>query len=131
VLQAVPAGLLDTLINDKLLYPQVHERQVGDPQLTELRHRAEVARANGAPALDRARIKPPRPRATLTRPDGKDPDAFYAQVARAYQDYAPRTRAPAAEIAKEADVPIGTVHGWVREARRRGHLPPGRKGKAG
>lgn len=45
-------------------------------------------------------------------------------VARAYQDFAPRTRKPAAEIAKEADVPIGTAHGWVREARRRGHLPP-------
>jgi hypothetical protein len=70
-------------------------------------------------------------RRPLARPDGRDPDGFYARVADAYREYAPHTRAAAAAIAREADVPVTTVHRWIGEARRRGFLPPGRKGKAG
>ena len=29
------------------------------------------------------------------------------------------------------DVPVTTAHRWVKEARRRGFLPPGRKGRRG
>lgn len=72
-----------------------------------------------------------RQRKRLTRPDGADPDEFYPLVARAYFEYAPKTRAPAKEIAAEAGVPVATAHRWIREARRRGFLPPARKGKAG
>jgi hypothetical protein len=82
------------------------------------------------PILGSAR-SPQRTRAPLARPDGRDPDDFYARVAEAYREYAPHTRAPAAEIAREAGVPATTAHRWIREARRRQFLPPGRKGKAG
>ncbi|MGV9805554.1 hypothetical protein [Micromonospora chersina] len=72
-----------------------------------------------------------RRREPLTRPDGTDPDGFSRRVAEAYAEAARATRAPATVLAEEADVPVTTVHRWVREARQRGHLPPARKGRAG
>jgi hypothetical protein len=95
-----------------------------EPSLAMLRRRAE-----GAPmALPVYRVDS-RPR--LTRPDGSSPDGFYELVGIAYREYAAQTRAPAVEIANEARVPVATARGWIREARRRGKLPEGRKGKAG
>jgi hypothetical protein len=67
----------------------------------------------------------------LTRPDGTDPERFYRLVAEAYREYAEETRAVAHRIAEEADVPVTTAHRWIREARARGFLPPGRKGRVG
>ena len=95
-----------------------------EPSLAALRKRAEhaPARLPSPRAIDRPK---------LTRPDGTDPDGFAARVAAAYREYATQTRAPAVEIAKEAAVPVATARSWVREARRRGKLPVGRKGKAG
>lgn len=58
-------------------------------------------------------------------------DDFYRQVGRAYLDLAQTTSRPAAELAEANEVPVSTVHRWVKEARRRGVLPPGRPGKAG
>lgn len=78
-----------------------------------------------APRKRRSRRKTPR----ANRPDGTD--GFYRLVATTYNEYAEETRAPGREIADEFDVPITTAHRWVREARRRGFLPPGRKGAAG
>jgi hypothetical protein len=94
-----------------------------EPSLADLR-----SRAHEQAQLVRAK-EPDRPR--LTRPDGASPEEFYPRVAAAYSQYAPRTRAPAKEMAAEAGVPITTVHRWIREARRRGFLTPARKGKAG
>jgi hypothetical protein len=73
------------------------------------------------------------PRQRITRPDRADPEQqqqFYRRVAMAYRQYA-QVRPPAPAIAEEAGVPVTTVHRWVREARRRGYLPPGRQGKVG
>src|SRR6266511_2308763 len=36
-----------------------------------------------------------------------------------------------AAIAAVNGVPVSSVHGWVKEARRRGFLPPGQKGRRG
>lgn len=69
--------------------------------------------------------KPPR------RPDGTNPEAFYRQVAQAYSEAVVTTSKPAKVLADEAGVPVGTVHRWIREARRRGCLPPARQGRAG
>ncbi|MFY1703925.1 acyl-CoA carboxylase epsilon subunit [Micromonospora sp. WMMA1923] len=72
-----------------------------------------------------------RRRKPLTRPDGSNPDGFYRQVADAYNDLIVSTSAPAPILAEEASVPVPTVHRWIAEARRRGHLPPARRGRAG
>lgn len=85
----------------------------------------------------RAKEEPPaKPRkdlrrTPLTRPDGRNTDAFYLRVADAYNDHVQTNRAPAKGMAEEAGVPVTTVHRWVREARRRGFLAPGRKGIRG
>jgi hypothetical protein len=96
-----------------------------EPTLAELRKQSDAA------PRELRLVEPLADRPRLGRPDGTDPDGFYAEVARAYIEYARQTRAPAPEIAREAGVPAGTARGWVKEARRRGHLRPGRKGKAG
>jgi hypothetical protein len=72
-----------------------------------------------------------RRRTPLNRPDGSNPDAFYRQVAEAYRDAVQDHRNVAVVLAKEANVPVGTVHRWIVEARRRGFLPPARVGRAG
>lgn len=91
-----------------------------EPSLAELRNRVQRD--------DRSKTETPQ-RPPLTRPDGIAPEQFYPRVAAAYSEYAPHTRAPAKEIAAEAKVPVTTAHRWIREARRRGFLPPAKKGK--
>ena len=100
------------------------------PDFPELTLADLAKQAEGAPREFRM-IETGADRPKLTRPDGTDPDGFYARVAVAYVEYAPQTRAPAVAIASEAEVPVATARSWVRESRRRGKLPPGRKGKAG
>lgn len=104
-----------------------HRREHGEsePTLAELRMTFEMI----APAVGAARSVPQRE--PLTRPDGTDPDRFYRTVAEVYREYLKTTKAPAAAIAAEADVPVGTVYRWLREARARKFLPPGEKGRAG
>jgi hypothetical protein len=97
---------------------------VDDPSLRELRHTRELAKALAPEPA-------PSKRQRLTRPDRSDPNGFYRSVAEAYKEYAQETRAAALRVAEEADVPAATAHRWINEARRRGHLPPGRAGKTG
>jgi hypothetical protein len=68
-------------------------------------------------------LGPPHPR--------PKPDSFYQQVAQDYLDAASVSARPAVNLAKGAGVPVSTVRGWVAEARRRGFLPPGQKGRRG
>ena len=82
--------------------------------------------------INAAHRKAREPRTPLTRPDGTDPDGFYRQVAEAYRDVVQTTPKVAKVLAKEAgDVPVGTVHRWIMEARRRKFLPPARQGRVG
>ena len=101
-----------------------YDPEADEPTFAELRALA----ADAPPELPK---HPAAERPRLTRPDGTDPDGFAARVAAAYREYAPQNRNPAVKIAEEAGVPPGTARGWIREARRRGKLPEGRKGKAG
>jgi hypothetical protein len=49
-------------------------------------------------------------------------DGFYQAVAEEYEE----NSAPgfAKRMAAQEDVPVTTVHRWIKEARRRGFLPP-------
>ncbi len=78
----------------------------------------------------------PRPRAAararepLTAPIRLDDD-FLRRVADAYRAVAADGKWPAVVLADEAGVSRSTVRRWVVEARKRGHLPPGSKGRVG
>ncbi|MET9099589.1 hypothetical protein [Streptomyces antibioticus] len=67
----------------------------------------------------------------LRREKGEDPDAFAERVAGYYRMFSELSSKPAKMISVTSDVPLATVHGWIREARLRGKLPPGKRGKAG
>jgi hypothetical protein len=71
------------------------------------------------------------PRAAPTPASRGRPDRFYREVAEVYLDYAQVSHRPAADLASTHQVPVTTAHRWVKEARRRGFLPPGRPGKTG
>lgn len=70
------------------------------------------------------------PTLKLKVPDaGKKPDQFYERVAELYLWLSSRGKRPAEELAEANDVPVTTVHRWVKEARRRDILFPGQRGK--
>jgi hypothetical protein len=59
------------------------------------------------------------------------PDAFYDAVASAYRHLATASHRPVVELAAANGVPVTTAQRWIKEARRRELLAPGRPGKAG
>ncbi|MGX5653649.1 hypothetical protein ACWKWC_02635 [Geodermatophilus nigrescens] len=70
------------------------------------------------------------PKITVEVPEGRGrPDEFYEAVARAYGYLNAVSTRPASEMAEANDVPVSTIHGWVKEARRRGFLPAGERSK--
>ena len=104
VLRAIPVGRIEALAN---------------------------ARRHPQPA---ARDWPPEarlPDRLLQEDPRRRPDEFYATVAAAYRHLATATHRPVVELATANEVPRTTAHRWVKEARRRGLLAPGRPGKAG
>jgi hypothetical protein len=73
-----------------------------------------------------------RPRARLRIPTSNPkPLSFYRQVAAVYTRLAAQSHRPVVELAEANEVPWSTAQRWVKEARRRGFLPPGQKGRRG
>ena len=94
------------------------------------------AAANAQLHASASRARPRRSSATIaarlrTSAVRGYPDAFYDAVASAYRALATSSPRPVAELAAANDVPVTTAQRWVKEARRRGLLAPGRPGKAG
>lgn len=73
----------------------------------------------------------PPPSGLVKPANGRLTDEFLANVARNYLFAVTKKVPPGPMIAGRAGVPVRTVHRWVAEARRRGMLPQGTKGKAG
>ncbi|MWA02183.1 hypothetical protein F8568_017735 [Actinomadura sp. LD22] len=67
----------------------------------------------------------------LTRHKGEAPEEFSNRVAYYYRIFAASSSSPTKDLAEHSGVPLPTVRGWIREARLRGLLPPGTRGKAG
>lgn len=67
----------------------------------------------------------------LVREQHRSPEAFAKMVALYYNMFSAKHASPAKAISEHANVPVGTVRWWIREARRLGTLPPGRQGKVG
>ncbi|MFD5673686.1 hypothetical protein [Streptomyces sp. NPDC127040] len=63
--------------------------------------------------------------------EGRTPEEFADLVAQHYKAWAAIAPHPVSAMAADAQVKAPTVHGWVREARLRGFLPPASRGKAG
>jgi hypothetical protein len=134
-LRSVPLARIETLANTN---PDFRPHTKGTEQHPISDAFDQVERQANRVMLDNAHRKAQEPqtpqpasRAPLTRPDGKDPDAFYERVAEAYREMVQTHRNVAVALAEEANVPPGTVHRWVLEARRRGFLPPARQGRVG
>ncbi len=71
-------------------------------------------------------------RLQLGVPDSRPyPDAFYARVTDAYRYLVDNRQAPAPALAEANNVPVTTVHRWVREARKRGIMNAASHGKVG
>lgn len=58
-------------------------------------------------------------------------ESFLVELSAAYRELVMAKRAPAPVIAEQTGRPVGTVHRWIAEARKRGYLPPAQRGKAG
>jgi hypothetical protein len=73
------------------------------------------------------------PKRYFDNPDGRGyGQEFYEKVASRYTRCIAGEVQPAPAIAEANNVPVSTVHRWIREARRRGALAPARtKGAAG
>jgi hypothetical protein len=126
-LRRLPLTVMETFANtvwrdeirdmlDKAPAGDLHDRSVMPPQM-------------GEPGSIRRSIL--RKTARLKIPDGTKPDSFYQQVAKIYSHLARGSNRPAVELAEANGVPVTTTHRWVKEARRRGYLPPGQKGRRG
>lgn len=121
-LKRFPIGSITTTVN--MVPPPEIDPDVMAPLAAAAQQALMAARSDTAEAV-------PSGRPRLVRPDGTDPDGFYRAVADAYREAVAQSRAVAPALADEAGVPIPTVHRWIGEARRRGFLPPARKGRAG
>lgn len=130
LLRAIPVGRIEASANAQLA---VVAEPIGTPPVVNTRRRpvappvaADVGWETVEPALAVARSAS----APEVRLRGR-PDLFYRQVADVYLDFAQASARPACDLADKHGVPVSTAHRWVKEARRRGFLPPGRPGKSG
>jgi len=130
LLRAIPVGRIEAAANAQLA---VEEAPGGTTPVVSLRARPvapPVAEDIGwemvEPLLAVVRAAPSQ----SVRLRGR-PDIFYREVADVYLEYAQASPRPACDLAERHSVPVSTAHRWVKEARRRGFLPPGRPGKSG
>jgi hypothetical protein len=127
-LRSIPLGHIETVANTNT-DPQFGPHPEGPPQSKMSEELDAFLKESDRSILTLAHRR--QRRKPLSRPDGSNPDAFYEQVAEAYREVVQNTRKVAVVLAEEADVPVGTVHRWILEARRRGFLPTARQGRAG
>lgn len=132
LMRTIPLGRIEATANAQL--SAIDDRVLPHPRQ---RRRAPGRQASTTGSDDGWERPDPPPvtahtarRAAGSPPRGR-PDRFYADIAAAYSELAQTSRRPAAELAGRHDVPVTTAHRWIKEARRRGHLGPGRPGKTG
>lgn len=129
VLRVFPLGRIEAWVNRSEV-AEVLRSQAGE------RWESEALASGMRYAFDRHLVPDDAPvfktsRSTLTVPTSRArDDAFYRAVADRYSAAATQSRGPARLLAEANDVPVSTIHGWVKEARRRGFLGQGQRGKA-
>ena len=77
-----------------------------------------------------AQLKGRRGGLNLTPPaSGKYPDKFYEYIAAIYADLVEEGRPPVKTLSEaNPDIPMTTINRWIAVSRRRGFLPPSRRG---
>jgi hypothetical protein len=120
-LRRLPLGRILAALN----HPRNRDWASAGPAGIDVIRQLEEAADEGPVASDSAGDR----REALTRPPRSGDDDFYRNVAEAYRFYVLRSNKPAVEIAAEASVPVATARRWIVEARRRGHLDPGHRGR--
>lgn len=131
-----PLARVEAMVNGELRDQVLESIETADDPGTIIRRQAEQFRQVAAELRDeilkrvgegwdpeRLHLETPTTRAY--------PDEFYREVADRYHYATWYGQRPAADIAEVNDVPVKTVHRWIAEARKRGYLPPGQRGKAG
>ncbi|MFY1589123.1 hypothetical protein ACN267_32225 [Micromonospora sp. WMMD734] len=127
-LKAVPIGWIESAINTPEALTWLAQQDSEDPNADPTR---EALNKRKRDYFEQLRPFSTEELPKLVRPDGTNPDGFYRLVAAAYVAAVASSGKPAAVIAERSEVPVATVHRWIAEARRRGFLPPARKGRAG
>jgi hypothetical protein len=121
------------------LVPLISQDAVVHPHAIAARAEVGNPTVRVAQARETETAQPIRPMKTrrlgtavdLSAPAHRKPDEFYQEVANQYGQLVATSNRPAAEMAELYGIPVTTVHRWVKEARRRGFLGPGRKGRRG
>lgn len=136
---------VDGVHPDARLYVRWHEEEGERPKVTGFcvsgdHITTDVIRSVPVSRLEnlRALLKDAKPKedflaelVPLARRHGERPEEFSKRVAWYYKIFATTSSSPTKDLAEHADVPLATMRGWIREARLRGELPPGTRGKAG
>lgn len=88
-------------------------------------------RDSGLPQPEKVHPKPSgnmREVPPLNAPESGMTDEWLRHLAAAYTAAVRRGEPPAKSLAKQAGVPVRTVHSWVYRARKRGYMAPGKRG---
>jgi hypothetical protein len=117
-LREIRVGQIETLCNFESARSRIVERENDEPP--NFAQWAEFAEAAEAELNEmRARSRSPF-KIQIPEGRGRYPDRFYREVVAAYAELALRQRAPARALAELNEIPVTTVHRWLKEARRRG-----------
>ena len=130
LLRAIPVGRIEAAANAQLsvIDDEIVASVLRNPRARPLA--PPESADDGWEITDPVRAVPRAHQQEVARSRGR-PDLFYREVADVYLDLAQASHRPASDIAAQHGVPVSTAHRWVKEARRRGFLPPGRPGKTG
>lgn len=125
-LRKVPIGKIEAFCNLPEIVEVLHSKMSANPKTLEQIARKSVVAVN----VVNREIQQRRAVQRITKlriPDERPyPSEFYAQVAAIYSDLSAAVRNPAIEFSEKANVPLSTVHRWIKEARARGELLPSR-----
>lgn len=103
---------------------------LGDALTADLLRKIPVAELENSANITRVQqVREEIDRLPPLKRDDMEAEEFSRLVAEHYRTWARVVPHPAAAMAADADVKVPTVHTWIREARLRGFLEAGRRGK--
>ena len=121
----LPLARIEAAVNQPAYYEMVRRRLPAANAVIVPQSWGESARWLYAPPP-----APSTPTLKLALPEGRPkPDEFYRRVADVFAYLTTVSPRPANDLADANGVRVTTVHGWVKEARRRGLLASGERAR--